>query len=44
MSISPLWAEDDDGKLDSYVKRECDLKGHIPYQRDGEPTNTSPVA
>jgi len=36
-SISPLGAEDDDRKLDSYVKRECDLKGHIPYQRDVEP-------
>jgi hypothetical protein len=33
-SISPLSAEDDDGKLDSYVKREC---GHIPYQRNVKP-------
>jgi hypothetical protein len=36
-STSPLSAEDYDGKLDSYVERECDLKGHIPYQRDVEP-------
>jgi hypothetical protein len=36
-STSPLSTEDDDGKLDSYVERECDLKGHIPYQRDVEP-------
>jgi hypothetical protein len=35
-STSPLSAEDDDGKLDSHVKRECDVKGHIPYQRDVE--------
>jgi hypothetical protein len=31
MSISPLCAKDDNGKLDSYVKQEYDLKGHIPY-------------
>ncbi len=29
-----LCAEDDEGKLDSYVKREYDFKEHIPYQRD----------
>jgi hypothetical protein len=34
---NPLSAEDNDGKLDSHVKREWDLKGHIPYQRDVEP-------
>jgi hypothetical protein len=44
MSISPLCSEDDDRKLDSYVKQECNLKGHIPYQRNGEPMNTGPVA
>jgi hypothetical protein len=33
-SISPLSDEDDNGKLDSYVELECDLKGHISYQRD----------
>ena len=45
-SISPLSIEDDDGKLDSYVKRECDLKGHIPYQLDVEPNeyNSSRMA
>ena len=36
-STGPLSAEDDDGKLNSYVKRECDLKRHISYQRDVEP-------
>ena len=36
-SIGPLSAEDDDGKPDSHVKRECDLKGHIPYQHYVEP-------
>jgi hypothetical protein len=43
--ISPLSAEDDDGKLDSYVKREC-FKGHIPYQLDVEPNeyNSSRMA
>jgi hypothetical protein len=40
-STSPLSAEDDDGKLDSHVKRECDLKGHIPYQRDVKPNEHS---
>jgi hypothetical protein len=40
-SISPLRAEDDDGKPDSYVKRECNLKGHIPYQRDLDPNEYS---
>jgi hypothetical protein len=45
-SISPLSAEDDDGKLDSHVKRECDLKGHIPYQCDVGPNeyNSSRMA
>ena len=39
---SPLGAEDDDdGKLDSHVKRECDLKGHIPNQRDVKPNEHS---
>ena len=38
----PLGAEDDDdGKLDSHVKRECDLKGHIPDQRDVKPNEHS---
>jgi hypothetical protein len=40
-SISLLGAEDDDGKLNSHVKRECDLKGHIPYQRDVKPNEYS---
>ena len=45
-SSSHLSAEDNDGKLDSYVKRECDLKGHIPHQRDVEPNeyNSSRMA
>jgi hypothetical protein len=45
-SSSPLSAEDDDGKLDSYLKREWDVKGHIPYQCDVEPNeyNSSRMA
>ena len=40
-TTNPLSAEDDDGKLDSHVKRECHVKGHIPYQRDVEPNEYS---
>jgi hypothetical protein len=39
-SLSHLSAEDDDGKLDSHVRRE---RGHhIPYQLDIEPNEYSP--
>ena len=40
-SISPLSAEEGDGKLSSYVKRVRDVKGHIPHQRNVSPNKYS---
>ena len=34
LSLCPLGAQDDDGKLNSYVERECDLKRHIPHRSE----------